>query len=277
MKNRTHLKRAQLSGYQYKKRYHNPYFSNEKRILPWKYILIATLILFFISTVGALVLSHPIFEIRDVRVVGAKNTLRDDIEFQINSYLRLRRMLFFRNSNQFLFNEKKLHNQLLNELSLASVDINELGTAIEITIQERTSNLLWMTGGHTYVVDLEGIVVRESIGSIPGDPLPLFVDQNDIEVNIGSVVLTRDEIYSIFDFHKRIGELGVEFTQTKINRVAGKWMSLVTSDGYEIYFDASGDIQQQISILKTLFDQRIIDPSVVEYVDLRFGEQVYYK
>lgn len=277
MRTKTFQTHSRLGDYKYKKRYHNPYFLNNKISLPWKKIIIVAGIPILILCIAIFILSHPIFDIKEARITGLKNTPKEYLESQIISHLQSKQFIFFRNSNQFLFDSEKLKKQLLNEFSATSINIKKSGTTIDISIQERTSNLLWITGGHTYVVDLEGIIVREFSDSISNEPLPLFFDKNNIKVDVGSSVLTRDEINSIFDFHKRIGELGVVFTKTNVNRVAGKWMSLSTLDGYEIYFDATGDIQDQVSNLKTLIEQRLIDTTNIEYIDLRFGEQVYYK
>jgi cell division septal protein FtsQ len=54
---------------------------------------------------------------------------------------------------------------------------------------------------------------------------------------------------------------------------------VVTKDGFEIYFDIFfSDLDQQINTLRKILDQEIKDKiSSLEYIDLRFGNRVYYK
>jgi cell division septal protein FtsQ len=271
------LKKSNRDRYQ-RGKYHNPYFSHEKHFWPWKTIVVAICTPALVVVGLCFLFSHQAFQIETVSVFGLRQTSKIDFESQVNAYLDSRSLLFFHKSNMFLFNKDELNIQLTKNLSLANVEIDNYDKGIKIKIEERTSNYLWRSGSKTYVVDLDGLIVREmSPSSLNESSLLLFVDLNESEINIGSNVLTKEEILDISNFHKQIGELGITFTQTNINRVAGKWMSLVTSNGYEVYFDASGDIETQVAHLKTLLDQKLIDPASIEYVDLRFGEQIYYK
>ncbi|MBI4652777.1 hypothetical protein HY750_00795 [Candidatus Kuenenbacteria bacterium] len=54
---------------------------------------------------------------------------------------------------------------------------------------------------------------------------------------------------------------------------------VVAKDGFEIYFDIFfSDLDQQINTLRKVLDQEIKDKlSSLEYIDLRFGNRVYYK
>ncbi len=259
------------------KRYRNPYFSPTKRPWPWKKLLIWGVSALCILTLIVVLFSNLFFGVESVSVVGLTHTPREDLETQVNEYLQSSVYLFFTRSNQFLFRNDILEQQLETHMNLARASIHQDGARVETTLEERTPNLLWPTKNRTYVVALDGIVVREATQADRSQALPLFVDQNDAAIEPGNVILTKEEIIRIFDFQKRIGELGIFFTQTNVNRVAGKSMNLVMQDGYEIYFDDTGDIPMQVSNLKTLLEQHVIDPSAIEYVDLRFGDQVFYK
>ncbi|MEK7167221.1 MAG: hypothetical protein AAB732_02325 [Patescibacteria group bacterium] len=54
---------------------------------------------------------------------------------------------------------------------------------------------------------------------------------------------------------------------------------VVTQSGFEIYFDVfSSDLNQQINNLSKVLNQEIKDKiSSLEYIDLRFGNRIYYK
>jgi hypothetical protein len=53
---------------------------------------------------------------------------------------------------------------------------------------------------------------------------------------------------------------------------------MVTGDT-EIYFDVELDIKKQVENLRILYKEKLNQglPSQLKYIDLRFGERVYYK
>lgn len=222
-------------------------------------------------------LGHPVFAITRVVILGRVHTPQGELELAVESFMHTSRLLIFRQSNRFLFDVRALEQAVQEQFHLARVVARQQTGTVELTMEERTSNLLWETDGQTYVVDLQGLVVREALPQDRGLTLPLFIDENDLAVTLGTQVMEPKEIENVFRFQKRIGEFGIDFTKTKVNRVAGKWMGIVTMEGYEIYLDASGDIDRQTSNLATLLGQQTVDRTTIEYIDLRFGDQVYYK
>jgi len=48
--------------------------------------------------------------------------------------------------------------------------------------------------------------------------------------------------------------------------------------GYVIKLDATKDINEQLNNLKKVLAENIItDPNSVEYIDLRFGDRIFFK
>jgi hypothetical protein len=62
-----------------------------------------------------------------------------------------------------------------------------------------------------------------------------------------------------------------------LDRRIGTWMKAVTENGYDILFDPSQDVQNQVTHLETVLREQISDPSVLQYIDVRFDDHVYYK
>ena len=54
-------------------------------------------------------------------------------------------------------------------------------------------------------------------------------------------------------------------------------MGVKTGLGYRILFDASGDIDGQANHLEVLLRETINNPEQLDYIDLRFGDHVYFK
>ena len=235
-------------------------------------VLLTTLFLLF---------SHRALAIQSVYVEGLEHIERSTFEGEVSAYLHERALLFFDRSNQYLFSREDLQLALESQFTFTSLSITQAGKELRITVKERTSNLVWMTD-REYIVDLDGIITRVLNRELPEDAalalrLPVFYDTNEVAVEIGLPVLTPDEILNVFRFHEILGSQGILYTQTHVNRLAGGWMSIVTQTGYEIYFDVTGDIEAQGDTLKTVLATQVEDRESLEYIDLRFGDHVYFK
>ena len=282
-----------------RRRFQNPYFRHTppcfwKKILPW-----LVLIFLFFSFLLWVVFGSPMFRITQVTLQGASPSSSGELQIQVDSFLSTRRFLFFHNHNHWLFDEESCRSYLeqfyaFETLIFEFIDLHQLF----ITVQEKTSSFLWETDNHTFVVDLQGTVVREitpteqqwltsAAPPAENDPLPeeqqsflklpRFRDLNNAPIAPGLVVASREEITSIFSFQQTLTTLSIPFLETQIDRLSGKWIGILTSDGYLVLFDAAGDVQAQAMRLQSVLKESIPDPSVLDYIDLRFGDHVYFK
>ncbi len=233
------------------------------------------------SLTGAIFLfAHPFFRLESVSVSGIQHTDRSEISNVIQSYLSERTALFFTNQNKFLFRAEELAARMNASFTFRDLQIERDGTQVHLKAVERTSQLLWQSENQLYIVDLEGIVVRtvqpeerEHIQTI----LPLFIDRNDVTVGVGDPVLVKKEIESIFRFHEHLSLQHIPFVRTEFDRLAGKWVGVITQTGFQILFDPSADVDEQAARLEVLMRDKIKDQTSLQYIDLRFGDHVYYK
>lgn len=275
---RNHFRRTQQRTYA-GRRYKNPHL-REKTLNKWKItsavILTGASLIFFII----LLLTHQKFSITTIEVKGIEYIDKPTFEQVVSTYLG-EKNLFLKKSNRFLFSSDDVSNILLDTFALASVETSLQEGSVHIYLEERTSHLFWQTQGDIYVIDLEGIVVREiersALEEKQFDELPRFVDKNNVPVTIGSPVLTPDEISNLFVFLDLLESMGIEDVSIAIDRLAGKWMNLTTQLGFEILFNVTGDIQEQANHLKIILTSQIDDIDSLEYIDVRFGDKVYYK
>lgn len=268
----------------YKSRsYRNPHLDGRKPV-QWKLIGAALGVVVILSGLTTFFFGHKWFVIQHVEVRGVEYIPAHELESTITAYTAQSALLFFRRSNRFLFSSDALVQSLEDQFAFSSVSVGLREGTIFIELKERTSNLFWKTQNRLFVVDLEGIVVREITDpedSMLKQPnlkeLPVFVDANDIDVTIGSPVLTPQEIENAFHFFTSLKAAGITYTYIELDRLAGKWVRLVTQVGYGILFDLTGDIEVQVRNLKVVLQEQIEDPTRLEYIDLRFGDKVYYK
>jgi cell division septal protein FtsQ len=276
MPKRDFFRRTQNKRYRAGK-YRNPYFQHVRKI-PWKIlgICFGTLVLVVLGL--NLMFSSPRLAINNVQINGLEHIDPSQIEDVVRTYLQQRALLVFKASNQFLFSSDKLSNDLEEAFALANVSLGQSNGTLTITVVERTSNLIWESGEGRYVVDLEGIVNRELYTDEEADvSLPIFSDTNDLSIEVGDRVMTDTEIQNVFNFLDYLESKEIGFTKVEVDRLAGKWMSVQTILGFEILFDSVGDISLQVKHLDSVMIGQIDDLATLEYIDVRFGDHVYYK
>ena len=275
MRRRDFFQKTQQKKYA-SRSFRNPYFREriDKRPIM---ILIGVLISFLmVLIVLFIIFFNPSLKINEIHVSGLETISKTELDDALRSYTGKRLFFVFPRQNRYLFDQNELVEYLKGKFTLRDVQISRVGDKIEIQIIERTSFLIWQTKGQSYLVDLDGIVIRIAEENLLFS-LPIFVDRSNVEINVGNSVLTAEEISSVFRFGEHLNAQNISFKQVEFDRLAGKWTGILTTDGYRILFDVTGDIDAQAQRLNLIIKEKISDVSKLEYIDLRFGDHVYYK
>jgi hypothetical protein len=311
MAKRNFFKRSAQKRYK-SQRFQNPYFKEEKKF-PWKFLFLFLFLFLFAGFAIWFFLGCTIFDIRSSEVHGCEVISKQEFLTETNSYLEQGSYLFFKKRNKFLFNHEELEEHLASLYSFERLESNLEENQLILSVKERTSTLIWKTSDSWYLFDLGGVLVRylseEELlwlqnPSVKEGPLqvddegnefaaivqeadmtpeeifqtyPIVEDLNQIEAEIGDQVLEAEEIDAIILFREKVEELGISVIQTQIDRLAGKWTGFVVEDGHLILFDTDGDIDEQAAHLSTILKESIDHTKVLEYIDVRFGDHLYFK
>jgi len=293
MAKRNHFKRVQQKRYQSKRR-KNPYFQRTEKKHDWRPLIIGVISILLLLVGFIALFSNAKFKIQNVSIEGLEYIKKEALSEVIENYFTQPRLIFFSTTNQFLFQPETLKEYIHASFAFADVRVGRKAGNITVHVQERTSNLIWVSNGIFYLVDLEGIIGRsletDTIDSYLEEAqidtakdisflksLPVFFDKNDISVEIGSQVMTEEEIYATLKLYDDLEEQGIPIIQTEVDRIAGKWMSARVEEGYDIIFDPSGNTEEQKGRFFTLLQEQIADTSTLEYIDLRFGDHIYFR
>lgn len=307
MRSREQFRLLQRKRYD-AKRFSNPYFQREQK-RDWRAIVLVTGIGLAAVCLVSVVFASPMLAIRSVEVTGTDTISPDEIRDRVWAELNRRRLGLFHATNRFLYDEERLRDALGSAYAFETLSIVRTcswgdGCGLAVAVHEKTSQLLWASGERMHLVDLHGVAIREltteeiaawkAPGPPPQDPLPngslplpettnplrklpLFVDLNASAIDVGSTVLTQTEVVNLLEFERRLLAMNVLFSQVDVDRLAGKWMAVKTLAGFNILIDASGDIPAQILNLQVLLRDTLKDTKNLQYIDLRFGDHVYYK
>lgn len=284
MQKRDHFRRLQKKQYS-TGTYRNPYFK-DKKDKPSKKLILVGAVSFFLFILLIFLFSYRGLAIRHVSIIGLQPSAHQEFEKQTNAYFNRSHFLFFHNTNRFLFSDKQLQETLSTLFSFEEMHINVSRDTVVIELKERASQFIWKTNSDTYLVDFAGTLIQKvDLAQAPpaliqpskNIPMPIFVDRNNTTVSVGEHILSSSEIQNIFTFVQQISNQGIFVKEVQIDQLAGKWRGVLTRQGYTILFDPSTDVTTQSNKLKTLLSNTLKDTSHLNYIDLRFGDHVYYK
>ncbi len=258
-------------------------------------ILIFSLIGLFIIALATiyLIFFSNFFKIKDIEVSGSNNRdemVRSIVEEQVNGSSGL-----FSQKNIIIFNKARLLNNL-SSFNFASVSLskNIWKRHLILKINEREEALLYLEGDRYYFLDNSGNVVKsDSACTASTTENCLTVDDNFRKENFLPIIenhsdLNRisedqkstklDEEYLVFAF-KLYNDLNdsSEFGFKKIN-LDGEYNTIKVqlNNNLELYFSLKNDYNEQISKFFTLSRERASELSGKKYIDLRYGDKIFY-
>lgn len=281
------------------KSYKNPLFPSKKegklirRILKPKkvgiVVIVLTVLLFFSYL--------PAFQIENIEVLGNKRVTSESIEMRIQDQLEKRRFLIFNQGSIFYFSKKAAIKAVLENELVETVRVKKrYFDTIKILVSEKQSGLAWSSADKQYYLGLDGVTLREiqqeneilveqgSNGSnivrseIGSGKVPLVYDLSANPVLVGEITTSEEAVNFILKLFDELAVISdVEVSHFNIERPFSREIIMVTKEGWEARFKITENPVAQARILASILEQKITNRSNLEYIDLRFGEKVYYK
>jgi len=235
-------------------------------------------ILFFILFVIIfyIICFSSFFQIKDIEISGNQKVSTEDIHNLVKEKLP-KKILFLNLKSIFLANFKETENSLLSEFSqIEKVDFNkDLPDKLIILIEERKPSAVFFRNEEYFYLDNYGIIFEK----IPEKFFWLVIKNLTLgqDVNLGGEAVKKERLDKILEINSELKKSEIQIDLAEI--VNEQRVNVKTSEGWEIYFSLEDDISQQVSNLILVLKEKIssIERRNLEYVDLRFGNQVYYK
>ncbi len=243
----------------------------KKKIIPLLIIVLFILLIWGVST-------SPLFNFKKLNLEGSKEIDAQEIEKVIKQ------------TNIFFVSEKEIKNRLsaaFPKIAEAKIEKNILQRTIKITVTERervgiTCKAERMGGAgeelikNCFYFDKSGTIF-ENAPQTSGSLMLFVKDFSPTELVLGNEILKSSVIASMSEIKNGLSlpNNGISFFE--INILPPKEIKAVTSRGWYIFFDLTGDIIKQIAILKAALKEKISNVDNLEYIDLRIENRIYYK
>lgn len=250
-----------------------------------------------LSLAGGLVyllLFSPLFQVEEIRVSGneevGSSRLRGALESRLEKELRAGPFLLARSKSVFLFSGLNTSREIKKTFPrLGKVRIKRgLPNAIVLEVEERSPFAeVCEPGGRCFKVDEKGVAFKESASVKEGEEeVRVFqIKKEDLvlELRDRNIELGKEAIASIYlrgaaEVRKAISE-NQKMEAEKFVISSENSLIVKCKQGFAIYFDLNASVRDQLSNLDLLLKEKIGEGEIknLHYIDLRFGNRVYYK
>lgn len=281
-----------------KKGFKNPFFQRKKKK---KKSRLFFLILIIILSGGLYFLNQSTYlQIKNIEI--SENFLISESEIKniIDNQLAKKRLLILSQKNILFFNKFQAKKSIKKNYYLKNLKIKKIfPDTLKIIIEEKKSLVIWITDDRNYYLGSEGMVISEvkpqeeiikkegetqiikPLVNLINSDLPIIYDLSNQKINIGEKTASQKLMDFIINLNKLFKEnINAEISFYQIDSPQSREVRLKTVEGWQVYFKITDDLNEiatQVERLRLTLKEKISDQKNLEYIDLRFGERVYYK
>ena len=290
----------------------NP-FKIHKKPSKIKIKLIIFVALFAVWIIGLAYI--PYFKVNKVNYFGLNNTTKNEMDrFVYDNFLNKKNILPL--NNYFFININKISGNLYKTFAFETVEITKVfPNQLDINIKEKISSVIYDNGKKYFLLDIGGTAIKflkdvepdettQKTTSSSADILsvntsstpantssvvhtpdykkinklfgnyPIIYDRRGFDVEIKQEnILPAEHITAIIAWYKILSEQGIATTQFFTLDNLNSGIDINTAGSWNILFQPKNNNGAQINTLKEILPT--IKPQ--QYVDLRFGEKVYWR
>lgn len=245
--------------------YQHPRQKTQRRI-----IVIISLIALVLIWQG--ILQVPWFRLSKTTIKGLTYIPAETIQPKIDAVLTKQRWIFFQNSNFFLFQSFDLADTLQAEFALKDIKIaKHFPQSLEITATESIAAFVRQTPAAYFELSYTGQTLGQ-IQSVPERKTVIADERADQSQDISLTYLQQaSDVLQAWDLSPSL------VTLEKFHLTDDADTMMISVDkGYRIYLSPQEDYAKQLGRYKELLSQNYL-PTGIQYLDLRFGNYLYYK
>ncbi len=266
-----------------KKDLQNPFFEKKgsvRKKLPW---WLWFLVLVPLLGLVYLFLLSPWFDIKDITVSGLGRLPESAIQANIWHQSEESSLGIFKQKNIFLFKLADSETGLMSEFNFSKIKITKkyFPGRLIVQIEERPYAFIWQEAGKSYYSDSQGFIINnEEVSPEDLERLPVIENQTlEPLIRAGRLELSSNYLSFIFNFlasAEKYPDLTIKQFIVPQEDKNLKSIRVLFNNGLLAYFDVSSSIEQRLSDLEVVKNQKIKDNlDKVSHVDLRYGDKIF--
>jgi len=243
------------------------------------YFFIFLIVLFFL---GILYLFQiPQIQITETKISGNSFVTTQEIQDKANSILHSKIAWIIPRSNIFIFPKKTLEKMIKENPAIIDVRVRkDLFKKITIDIVEQEKEALYCTSfdrTNCFYLNNEGFIYSQVTEYIVPEQESIIYLEGDQKA-LKEYVFEKDLYVGVMSFIKSSARYGIPLSHAYVKSDA--ILEFQTRSGSRLLTSRYDDLQKDFSNFIALIDQKVItidQLGQIEYVDLRFGNKVFYK
>ena len=238
----------------------------------WFFILISIAI----SIIFYLICFCSFFQVKKIDIVGNQKILSEEIK-KLTEINFPRKIAFLKSQSILLIDFQKIEREILGQIPQIGIVSFErdLPERLIVSVSEREPIFLFEKDQHYFFIDKEGVIFEKI--SEKDNWLIVKISGIEREPKLGEQIIEKEKISQILEIQSGLKELKNEVISVEIANP--QRINIKTFEGWEIYFNSQNDISNQVFNLGVILKEKISPEKRrnLEYIDLRFGNQIYYK
>lgn len=245
-------------------------YKRKKSIFRGRFFWLGALIFVFIGSIFYCLFLSETFQIKKVIITGEKKVSAEELKQFIENRLESR-IFFFRTKSIFLADTKGIRQEALKTFpKIAEVELKRgFPDSLNVLVVDRIELARWCSQEKCFLLDNEGVVFEES--QLEEAFIKIVDGEGPGSFSLGEGVIEKDDLDKIFKIQQGLqNEIKIKVLSFI---VLSDRLTAETSEGWDIYFDLSGDLDWQLTKLGAVLEEKIPPErrKDLEYIELRFG------
>ena len=246
--------------------------------------IICVSVVLFVALI-AYIFHRPQIRIHDIELSGEVLLTKDEVKEETLYYLNGSYLWLFPKDSFFLYPKGSLENflrehfQRIDTISISKKDWQ----TITIKITERKPFAIWCSGdpisNNCFFMDVNSTIFSQA-PNFSGDAYFKYYGLLNTDSPIGMEYIASTTVFTqISQFAQNVKDIGIH-PQYIVAKDQGQF-SVILSGGGEIYFDVKEPVEKLTENLVSLLKSPDLKPNgdnlPVQYIDLRYGNKLFYK
>ncbi|MDP3245101.1 MAG: hypothetical protein Q8M83_05615 [bacterium] len=260
------------------KKYANPFKAAIRQRAPVSYwaifwVIILGVVFYF------LLFFRPWWGIKTIRVNGNYPVEPERLQEIVRNFLR--QNYIAPGWHYLFFSPKSFIKELESKLPLDKVEIKKdfKQKTVDVKISGREYVGYWISRGLAFKIDKNGIITGlADFDQLDAPEIKIYDFDNKLVSDINIQALDKKALNFISGFYQQESVKKYEPKHWEAS-MTNRRLALVVKEGWRIFFDYNGEIKSQLESLDRVLNQAIpqADRQKIDYIDVRFGEKVYYR
>ncbi len=189
------------------------------------------------------------------------------------------RGLIFKQNNIFVFSAKELEKNIQTTYNFAQIKASKkFPNTITLNISERSCALIWENASSScYFIDPEGYLIKEiGVQETDRNNLPVVSDERGTNIDGSKIDLDRQYLDFMLELYRKFSLTDLKIDKFVIDKNPDT-LRVNLKDGPFLLFSLKESQEKQINKLIALRQEKLKDNfKKIKYLDLRYGDKVFY-